>query len=273
MQIPILLYHSNNVAGNDYVSNDHVALRDDLATIAALGYEIESLHDIAQWSGGNHHFDDETPRVGLSFDDGSAFDFYDLDHPTWGVQRSFLNILRDFADDTGRRVHATSFVIAGDGPREELDRTCLAGLGWWGDEWWLEAQESGLMSIENHSWDHNHPTLSQTCQRAQDKGRFDSITTQAECEAEVAQASRYIAQLTGRSPTLFAYPWGQASAYLREAYLPDHANSHGIEAAYAGGEVGYVAADSDQFYLPRMICGHNWRTPQALSHLLRAAMN
>lgn len=271
MQIPVLLYHSNNVSGNDYETNDHVALREDLETISGLGFEVSSLHDIAQWAAGKHQFDD-TPRVGLSFDDGSAFDFHDLEHPAWGVQRSFLNILRDFADQTGKSVHATSFVIAGDQPREELDRTCLAGLGWWGDEWWHQAQASGLMSIENHSWDHNHPTLSRTCQRNQEKGRFDSIQTQAECEMEVAQASRYIGQVTGRSPTLFAYPWGQASTYLREQYLPDKSSGHGIEAAYAGGEIGYVQAGADTYYLPRMICGHNWQTREELRALLQIAM-
>lgn len=272
MQIPVLLYHSNNVSGNDYETNDHVALREDLETISALGFEVVSLHDIARWAGGEISFDD-TPRVGLSFDDGSAFDFYDLEHPTWGVQRSFLNILRDHADLTGRAVHATSFVIAGDKPRAELDRTCLAGLGWWGDEWWPEAQDSGLMSIENHSWDHNHPTLSRTCQRNQEKGRFDFIQTQTECELEVAQASRYIGRIAGSSPTLFAYPWGQASSYLREQYLPDSSLGHGINAAYAGGEIGYVQTGADHFYLPRMICGHNWQTRRELEHLLRAAMS
>ena len=77
MQIPVLLYHSNNVSGNDYETNDHVALREDLETISALGFEVASLHDIARWARGANLFDD-TPRVGLSFDDGSAFDFYDL---------------------------------------------------------------------------------------------------------------------------------------------------------------------------------------------------
>ena len=30
MRVPILTYHSNNVSGNDYASNDHVALAADL---------------------------------------------------------------------------------------------------------------------------------------------------------------------------------------------------------------------------------------------------
>ena len=31
MRVPVLAYHSNNVGGNDYSSNDHVALAADLA--------------------------------------------------------------------------------------------------------------------------------------------------------------------------------------------------------------------------------------------------
>ena len=41
--IPILTYHSLNIAGNDYLGNDHVALREDLHLLTALGWRIVPL--------------------------------------------------------------------------------------------------------------------------------------------------------------------------------------------------------------------------------------
>ena len=46
MRIPILTYHSNNVGGNDYDNNDHVALAADLRTIRRLGLRIVPLAQV-----------------------------------------------------------------------------------------------------------------------------------------------------------------------------------------------------------------------------------
>ena len=43
MRVPVLTYHSNNVGGNDYANNDHVALAADLRRIRALGLRIVPL--------------------------------------------------------------------------------------------------------------------------------------------------------------------------------------------------------------------------------------
>jgi len=43
MRVPVLAYHSNNVGGNDYADNDHVALAADLAQIHARGLCIVPL--------------------------------------------------------------------------------------------------------------------------------------------------------------------------------------------------------------------------------------
>ena len=52
--------------------------------------------------------------------------------------------------------------------RAELDRTCLIGRGWWGDDWWPQATAGDLIAVESHSWDHNHDTLAQTAQQLDD---------------------------------------------------------------------------------------------------------
>ncbi len=38
-----------------------------------------------------------------------------------------------------------------------MDREALFGLGWMSDDWWAEAVATGLLAVENHSWDHPHP--------------------------------------------------------------------------------------------------------------------
>ena len=40
MRVPVLAYHSNNISGNDYASNDHVALAEDLRMIQRSGLRI-----------------------------------------------------------------------------------------------------------------------------------------------------------------------------------------------------------------------------------------
>ena len=99
MRVPVLTYHGVNIAGNDYRGNDHVAFAADLALIQRLGLRIVPLWQVvenAARTGRARH----QPRRGLSCDDGSDFDYHDLDHPTHGRQRSFYNALLDFAPPT-----------------------------------------------------------------------------------------------------------------------------------------------------------------------------
>ena len=42
-RFPILTYHGVNIAGNDYASNDHVALRSDLAELFQLRECLEGF--------------------------------------------------------------------------------------------------------------------------------------------------------------------------------------------------------------------------------------
>ena len=218
MRVPVLTYHSMNILGNDYADNDHVALADDLRAIDAHDLRIVPLARVVEAMDGDPTTD-LRGCVALTFDDGSWFDWYDLEHPMCGPQRSFANILRDFRVERGTAqpdLHATSFVIASPHARHELDRTCMIGKGWWTDQWWPQASAEGLLAIESHSWDHNHGTLEITAQRNQHKGTFTTIDSYADADVQIRQASDEIDQICAPHLTsLFAYPYGEMNDYLR----------------------------------------------------------
>jgi len=277
LAIPVLTYHSVNVIENTYDQNDHLALAADLRYLAASGWNIVSLEKVVDWHQGELPVQESevlenTRAIALTFDDGSCFDYYDLEHPTCGLQRSFFNILHDFqaeqGEQAGSRLHATSFVICSPVARDELDRKGLIGKGWWTDEWWRPAQESGLFSIESHSWDHDHPDLDHVAQQDQLKGDFRNINTYADCDIQVAKSGEYIErQLNGVRPTLFAYPWGQASEYLVRDYFPGYRDRHRFRAAFTTEPKPVSKADSI-WALPRFVFGRDWKSPAQLAELL-----
>lgn len=263
---PVLAYHANNVSGDDYARNDHVALASDLRSLTAAGWQLVSAHRVAAALRGEA----EPPparSVALTFDDGSWFDWHDLEHPTWGVQPSFATLLRE------RRgvlpgVHGTSFVIVSPEARARLDYTCIVGRGWWGHEWWAEAAREGVLAIESHSWDHNHDTLSATVMGDAAKGTFRNVATHAQADAEIRRAADWLdAHLATRS-TLFAYPYGETSAYLREEYFPRFAHEHRVRAAF-GTVPEPVTPASDRWDVPRYVCGFHWKSPAEFEALLR----
>jgi peptidoglycan/xylan/chitin deacetylase (PgdA/CDA1 family) len=180
--IPVLTYHSMRVDGNDYASNDHVALREDLKMLDRLGWVVRPLDVLVVEVFESPSCKPNNPKsIAIAFDDGSDFDAKALKHPTYGTQQSMLSILQDFASSSGQQtVHATSFVIVSPDARKELEGTCMAGLPWWNDDWWGAAIQTGLMSIGNHSWDHNHDTLKHRASGTAG-GRVSSATSCAIC--------------------------------------------------------------------------------------------
>lgn len=269
MRVPVLAYHSNNVGGNDYADNDHVALAADLRRIHAAGLRIVPLARVVDVLLGEAPASAVENAVALTCDDGSWFDWHDLDHPTCGRQRSFANILRDFAAETGAVTHMTSFVIVSPEARAILDRTCLIGRGWWGDDWWPVAEHEGLIAIESHSWDHNHHTLPSTVQHEQRRGTFRTIDTHADADAEIRQANDWLdAHCRAPRAGLFAFPYGETNEYLLRDYLPRHVREHRLRAAF-GTDARPVELGSDRWNLPRYVCGHHWRSPDELARLIR----
>lgn len=270
-----MTYHAVNILTNRYAENDHIGLATDLREINRLGYQIVPLSEIVDWHQGIVEDSRLRNCLAISFDDGSWFDYHDLPHPTCGKQRSLFNILRDFQSEAGPaaqpRLHATSFVIASPEAREQLDRNGLIGLGWWGDDWWNAAQESGLISIQCHSWDHVHPDVEAVAQVDNIKGDFNRVTSFEDCDKQVRKAAEYInSVIDGYRPDLFAYPYGQSSDYLARNYFPNASSRHGYRAAFTTDPRPVTRTD-DIWRLPRFVFGRDWRSPSGLQDLLAGA--
>lgn len=272
MRVPILAYHAVNIAGNDYATNDHVAFAADLRLIDDLGLRIVPLHWVVDQLLGAENRDLER-CVALTCDDGSDFDWFDLDHPTHGPQRSLFNCMADFTRERGTAaqpdLHLTSFVIASPEAREHLDRNCLVGHGWMSERWWRPALESGRIAIENHSWDHNHAAIALPGVGGMQRGSFHPVDNRERADAEIATATRYInSVITPQRTTLFCYPYSHVNDYLRLEYFPHVENAHGMRAAFGGGAAPVTIA-SDRWNLPRYICGWHWKSPEQLRAILQ----
>ena len=256
----VLCYHSTNVNGHDYAANDHVALRADLKAIEAHGLRVVPALDVIREPSSAE------PRVALTFDDGMILDAIDFEHPSWGHQDSFLRILHEHHASGGQRCVAASFVIASPAARAELDRKDFLSLNVWHDDWWQAASDSGYLSIENHSWDHNHPSLDQSVQRDNRRGSFRFIDTHDDAMAEVKLASDYIEKRCGRRPSLCAYPWGEDNPYLVNEFFPRHGQELGILGAFVTS--GSLSLAQDRWRIPRQVCGTDWRSTDEFSTLL-----
>lgn len=271
MRVPILTYHSVNIAGNEYSTNDHIAFAKDLRLITAEGWRIVPLHVVVDNLLGACH-NDLTRCLALTCDDGADFDFFDLEYPPHGKQRSFFNCLTDFQYEFGTKkqpqLHLTSFVIASPEARTELDKNCLTGCNWMNEHWWKEAQESGLMAIENHSWDHNHANLPLLGIDDMTRGSFHEVNTFIRAQSEIVQAAQYINEkLAPHQSRFFCYPYSHVNDYLRDEYFPRHQKEHGVIAAFGDGAVP-ITEDSNRWNLPRYICGFHWKSPRELLAIL-----
>ena len=274
MTVLVLAYHSHNIAGNEYATNDHVAFASDLETITAAGARIVPLDEIVSVI---HAGVDavEGTLVGLTLDDGPIFDYADFTHPKFGPQRSILNIMRDFTARHGvkaqPRMHATSFVIASPDARRAMERSPDCGFtfleDWLSDGWWGRAAASDMMAIGNHSWDHVHPAVDKVAIASDVRGDFSRVDKPADAEREIRQASQYInARVAGRCD-MFAYPYGHVNDFLLHEYLPKRQGEHGMRAAFGTG--GRAVHPGDPVWnIPRAVCGYHWTSPAGLEALL-----
>ncbi|MFK8013359.1 MAG: polysaccharide deacetylase family protein [Marinicellaceae bacterium] len=263
IKIPILTYHALHAPGWEYWTNDHVALETDLQLIKQLGFEVVSLVEIVDFLKNNKPWPTK-PVIGLSFDDATDHDFKDWSHPAYGYLKSFYTLIKE-ATTEGFNPKATSFVIASAKARAILDKTCIAGRKQWNDDWWLNAAQSGILDIGNHSWDHTHVNLDIVANADQIKGRFDQINNLNDANLQIQQAETYIRSVIGDlSSRLFAYPYGDHNNYLIDEYFPTNKM---LNAAFiTGGE--YVTPESNIWKIPRFVCGENWKRPEELEKIL-----
>jgi len=272
MSIPILLYHSLHVIENTYKENEHMAFRQDLRTISRLGFRVVPLERVVAWRNGEEPDAEMARTVAITFDDGTWFDYYDIDHPTCGFQRSMFNIMRDFESEYGRdaqpELHASAFVFSSPSARDEMDRKGMVGKQWWGEEWWREAQNSGRMDVECHSWDHVHPQLDEVASGETTRGDFTKVSDFPQADVQIRQAAEYIRRVAGPgSSKYFAYPFGQYSNYLVNEYFSIFAHEHGLLAAFTT-EPRPVTRDDDRWTMPRYVMARDWTAPEELEVLL-----
>ena len=251
-EVPVLTYHPRFEAGNDYSNNELIAFQEDLRLINELGYLVIPAAWLVEWYLGGRDIPEHS--LVITFDDGAD------------ATLAFLEALADFSDEVGADqpyLHVTTFVIA-----SPLARADITGGADMDESWWRRAEASPLMSIENHSWDHNHPAVGVKCDEfGVDEHNFVGIDSFSKATCEIPLATMYIQSLTGRKPTLFAYPYGESSDYLRDDYLPNFKTHHELLAAF-GTYQGRVTLDSPRWNLPRYVHRWHWKTPEQLRVLL-----
>jgi peptidoglycan/xylan/chitin deacetylase (PgdA/CDA1 family) len=270
MRAYVLTYHSGRISGNDYGNNDLVALAADLEVLRKARLPIVPLRAIvdALLQGNTEMLPQRVAAITL--DDGLDFDFEDLVHPFHGPQASVHSVLRRFAEASGEPVHATSFVIASPEARRQIAKHEMLDHQWIGEHWWPAAVVSGMFHVANHSWDHLSRSVSPVGQREGRSGAFSLVASFDDAELQVRRAREYI---SSKAPNpgagLFAYPYGDASRYVREEYLPQHGERGGTVAAFTGGG-GPLHEGSNRWYLPRYCCGTEWTSPEGLARILAA---
>jgi peptidoglycan/xylan/chitin deacetylase (PgdA/CDA1 family) len=259
----ILNYHATRLETWTRSGADLLALAADLAELADVGIPVLPLAALLA--------PDCRDGVAITFDDGTRMDGESIVHPVFGRLPSMLSVLAA-ARARLPQLRVSSFVIASPQARADLNAGLIGSYGpsLMDQGWWLAATQSGLMDLENHSWDHNHPMVQRSVQRDNRRGNFFDIETDAEAEAEIVAASDYIEAVVGRRPRYFAYPFGDVGDYLRRHWLPGNAARVGLVAAF-GTEARALAGDDDRWALPRFVSGRDWRDAGSLAALLRGA--
>jgi len=264
LKAAILAYHSQNIAGSETGNNDHVALAADLDSLHSVGCRFIPLETLVKGLFDGASLPDGRALICLTFDDGCDFDVHTLDFPGHGTYAGFLQIMEAFIGTHGSEaqpeLHATSFVIASPDARSRIDRKSLFGQNHMSDDWWREADAHPLMTIGNHGWDHNHPDLDEG---PYPRGGFEMVSKLEHCDTQVVKASDYIEGKTGRRPSLFAYPFGESSEFIRNEYFPLRRDEHHCLAAL-GTRSGLATSHSERWNLPRFVCGRDWSTPGEL---------
>lgn len=260
-RVPVFAYHSQNISGNDYASNDRWSLASDIEAIRASGMRVVSLADFVAWITGELPEDFARHAVVLTSDDAPIFDYEDVEYRDFGLQSSTRSIL----ESSG--AHITLFAIASEQARLEIGNDALGDGSFMTDRWWAQAEQSSWASMENHGWDHCHPAVSQPVGGA---GTFMGVNDYGLCEKQICLAADRIGGVTGRRPQLFCYPYGESSDYLKQEYFPRHVNEHGMRAAVTT-DPEYSTRGTNRWDIPRFVCGRDWNSPEAFQSLLLEA--
>jgi Polysaccharide deacetylase len=271
-RIPILTYHTWMHSGCEYANNAIKALESDLETLHARGWTVVPLSWVAEWVVGDRDRSTLPDKaVAITFDDGPNHDVLDSD--VCGYLPGGLSVLQEFKkthpDLPTYSPQVTMFVIA-----SPLARLHIGNLrdDWW---WYCQNASNGICVVGNHSADHDTPSI---WVQAWDPdlltdlrigsiidgswnrrtGDFTRINSESTAHAEVYSAALFISGKTGMWPELFAYPFGQASDYLRLEYFPKNIEHQTYAAFCKSGKA--ATRNSDRYCIPRFVYGEDWKT-------------
>ena len=270
-RVYVLTYHSQNIAGQTYASNNHIAFARDLLLLQELGLEVISALEMANAMRRGLFASLPERCVVITMDDGPLFDFENTQAPPYGEQESMLNILRRQHRKvlglhlSRARCKATAFVIASGSAREQI-AISMGNRDWMTGSWWRCAQQTGYLDIGSHSWDHVHPAVAEMADHPELVEAFHRIDSHAEAERQIAQASRDVQAVTrSDAARLFAYPYGQTNAFLVREYLP---RQKAVIAAFTT-QPEPVTRNTGIWEIPRFVCGRDWQSEDQLRGLLQ----
>ena len=204
---------------------------------------------------------------------GSAFDFADFEHPQFGPQRGFLNIMRDFRARHGKEVlpklHATSFVIASPEARRCMQAEVAAPIRMNGSRTIGGAMRiaSGFMDIGNHSWDHVHHTVPQTVIGKPERDDFAIVDTFDGAEKEIREASKFIGKRTGKIPIALRISI-RPHRRLSRGRIPPSTRRFLRTRRRRSGRAASRGAESRRGASRASCSGCDWRSPQELELLV-----
>lgn len=161
VNVPVLMYHavSDNCWGIEELFVSPSRMEEQLAYLVDNGYEPIWFEDLA-------HVEDYEKPVILTFDDGYDDNYTEL-YP----------LLQKY------QVKATVFVIA----------SAVGGSHKATEEQVREMSDSGLVSIQSHTYNH---------------GYLDEMGYETQ-DYELGESQRYLTRLTGKIPKVLCYPTGR----------------------------------------------------------------
>lgn len=266
----VLTFHAQNVFGRDFATNDHVALDETLALLRRLRVPVLRLVDVVARLRLGRASSLPPRYCALTFDDGTDFEWMDVEHPQHGVQPSMVSILRRHSRGLLARLglgraRVTSFVIASPEAREEIAASMPHLPNRMQDAWWAEAQRSGFFDIGVHSWNHVHPAVREMKDRAELAESFHRIRTPEDADLQVGRAAKYVREKAGPgSARLFAWPYGQVSEYVEKEVLPAQREILGAFTT----EPAPLLAGANPWRLPRYVSGFHFRDAGELAALV-----